>query len=93
VDYGTVFSNPIKGGGPSIGLYKLHGSLNWLRCPICGASKGNLHSLKAKLSRLLHGFGLGTQLQIPISNSDAQRRRPSETDAVRTRKSSSSAQK
>jgi hypothetical protein len=37
LDYGTTFANPVKGGGASIGLYKLHGSLNWLRCPICGA--------------------------------------------------------
>jgi hypothetical protein len=37
VDYGTSFANPPQNGGPSVGLYKLHGSLNWLRCPICGA--------------------------------------------------------
>jgi hypothetical protein len=37
VDYGTVFANPIQEIGARIGLYKLHGSLNWLRCPICGA--------------------------------------------------------
>src|SRR5579884_1491773 len=37
VDYGTSFANPIQPSGPVVGLYKLHGSLNWLRCPICGA--------------------------------------------------------
>jgi NAD-dependent SIR2 family protein deacetylase len=37
VDYGTTFANPIKINGPSVGIYKLHGSLNWLRCPNCGA--------------------------------------------------------
>ena len=37
VDYGTTFANPISPLGPPIELLKLHGSLNWLRCPICGA--------------------------------------------------------
>jgi hypothetical protein len=37
VDYGTTFANPLSLLGPPIELLKLHGSLNWLRCPICGA--------------------------------------------------------
>lgn len=36
VNYGTTFANPVDTGGPKVGVYKLHGSLNWLRCPICG---------------------------------------------------------
>lgn len=37
VDYGITFANPLPPTPSPIGLYKLHGSLNWLRCPICGA--------------------------------------------------------
>ena len=36
-DYGTTFANPLPVNDSSVGLYKLHGSLNWLRCPTCGA--------------------------------------------------------
>jgi hypothetical protein len=32
-DYGTDLSNWPRGG--PVSLFKLHGSLNWLRCPIC----------------------------------------------------------
>ena len=35
-DYGTIFANPFPKAEEPVGLYKLHGSLNWLRCPICG---------------------------------------------------------
>ncbi|MGL6107994.1 SIR2 family protein [Romboutsia sp.] len=43
LDYGVKFSNfDIEGGwkppqNPSIKLYKIHGSLNWLYCPICNS--------------------------------------------------------
>jgi len=37
IDYGTSFANPMAQAGQAVGVYKLHGSLNWLRCPICGA--------------------------------------------------------
>ena len=36
LDYGTTFANPFPRAESRLGLYKLHGSLNWLRCPICG---------------------------------------------------------
>ncbi len=37
IDYGTAFANPVPTADTPVGLYKLHGSLNWLRCPICGS--------------------------------------------------------
>jgi len=36
-EYGTEFANSIDRLGDSVGLYKLHGSLNWLRCPTCSS--------------------------------------------------------
>jgi len=36
-EYGTEFANAIDRTGEGVGLYKLHGSLNWLRCPTCGS--------------------------------------------------------
>ena len=35
--YATDFANPIHRYNEPIFLYKLHGSLNWLRCPMCGS--------------------------------------------------------
>ena len=36
-EYGTEFANSIDRLGDAVGLYKLHGSLNWLRCPTCSS--------------------------------------------------------
>jgi hypothetical protein len=36
-EYGTGFANSVPPSGEPLGLYKLHGSLNWLRCPTCGS--------------------------------------------------------
>ena len=36
-EYGTEFANRIEKLGTTVDLYKLHGSLNWLRCPTCGS--------------------------------------------------------
>ena len=36
-DYGTTFANQIPQTGGAVPLYKLHGSLNWLRCPLCNS--------------------------------------------------------
>jgi hypothetical protein len=37
VNYGTEFANGVSHSNEPVQLYKLHGSLNWLRCPVCGA--------------------------------------------------------
>ena len=36
-EYGTSFANQIPRAGSVAPLYKLHGSLNWLRCPLCNS--------------------------------------------------------
>ena len=44
IDYGIEFTNPLPMNQEVIALYKLHGSLNWLRCPTCGSltNTGNM---------------------------------------------------
>jgi hypothetical protein len=37
IEYGTTFANPYEKVGEPVGLYKLHGSLNWLRCQLCNS--------------------------------------------------------
>jgi NAD-dependent SIR2 family protein deacetylase len=37
VYYGTEFANGASSPNEPVQIYKLHGSLNWLRCPVCGA--------------------------------------------------------
>ena len=49
INYGVDFAGPQKFGGSGLvpgaaALYKLHGSLNWLYCPVCN----NLNSYESK---------------------------------------------
>ena len=60
VDFGTSVRDPDSGeiyerpSDASLGIYKLHGSLNWLRCDVCDTIYVNPVGPIAYLSFLLH---------------------------------------